>query len=715
MGKHWYAVYRSFDDETLAVLANPGLVRRATKDVEAGKVDWLDLPHAAAHNGRIRADGQCVELDGNGPQKARCDCSAPGICKHILAAAIWLRQLPEAHGETGAEGSATPADDAGTVAATGDARTYAQRNPSTDANSAVLAEVLSLTPEALFKEAGRSAVRQAAERLAAVGNVETASQGRTLVITLPDQQQMVRYVSGAGLGGMVSESAGAARTGLHLTALLAVWRKHEKPFTWPDYVSAPAAIPECDAISDAEHAFLVQIRRTLFELAGNGLSHVSEITAGQLRALNMSARAEGLPRLAAMLRNLAGTVDRLARRDDRASEREAIEMMARIHALCAALERAEGELLIALRGKLRRDFQQDHAVDLLPLGAYWWETRGGARGLTLSFWDSTARRVLQTVLARPDGNDMNFDRKGAWSRQSIWPGVGAAEKICEAALHLDNPRLADDGRIAQGGDTRATATPLWALDDPRWDTLGFDDWNALSETLRRGAGLWAERMDCVILRPHKTHRPQLDEAAQTVKWVLEDREGRSLVLETSCEAYNQKRIDNLERLLARNVDMRAVTVQVRRGERGQTLEPVALLVAEKARLCVMSLDFADEPARQGSLLAGRILRLLKSRQNQPPAITTTPSFAARVLQPVLNTLDHQMMTGRPYLDEHALETMRQAGAMLRSTGIETAANLVERYVASPSPDIALRLVYVCLLCLALDGRANGDHVRNKTG
>ena len=63
----WHDVYHSFDDDSLVTLANAGLLRRAMKDVEAGKVGWQGEP-----GGALRADGQQVLLDGGGPQKGRC-------------------------------------------------------------------------------------------------------------------------------------------------------------------------------------------------------------------------------------------------------------------------------------------------------------------------------------------------------------------------------------------------------------------------------------------------------------------------------------------------------------------------------------------------------------------------------------------------------------------------------------------------------------------
>jgi len=103
------AAYASYDDESLATLASVGLLRRAAKDVEAGKVAWHADGGALA--GLVAADGQRVQLHLPGPTAARCDCPAPGVCRHVLAAALWLRAAPAAGPESEAGGavSASPA------------------------------------------------------------------------------------------------------------------------------------------------------------------------------------------------------------------------------------------------------------------------------------------------------------------------------------------------------------------------------------------------------------------------------------------------------------------------------------------------------------------------------------------------------------------------------------------------------------------------------
>ena len=77
----------AFDDEALATLANPGLVRRAHRDVADGKVRLV-----AREQGMVvvEDDGQRVSLDARGPKAADCACRSIAICRHRIAAVIFV-------------------------------------------------------------------------------------------------------------------------------------------------------------------------------------------------------------------------------------------------------------------------------------------------------------------------------------------------------------------------------------------------------------------------------------------------------------------------------------------------------------------------------------------------------------------------------------------------------------------------------------------------
>ncbi len=684
----WFDSYRAYDDDTLTALANAGLLRRAAKDVEAGKVQWVEQGDSA---GVVEADGQRVQLDARGPQKAQCDCPAPGICKHILGAALWLRALEP--GTATAKAPVAPDSSAEPI-------------PATTADP--LAEVRALQAPALFKQAGVAAVRRAVQALPC--GIEWRVQGGTLVLDLPELGATCRYVAGAGYEGMVSEVPARERKAVHLIALAALREALGEPLPWPEGMApvAQADAAPTAALGERERAFLGQVESMLHELLTGGLSHVSEQASARLLALNMSARGEGLPRLAALLRNLGGMVDGLVRRDHRMQERDALALMSSIQALCDALRApAEGteaaERTTALRGRLRRAFDETTALELLPLGAHWWQTLGGARGLTLAFWDLAGQRLLQAVLARPDGSDTGFTRHNAWNIHAVWPGVGAAQSLCQAPLRLDQPRLADDDRLALAGTARAQALTPWQAGDARLATLGCGRWAALTEQLCAATGLAGDGAELVLLRPAATRTPILDEAHQQLLWPVQDADGLWLHLTVPVGDASMQRVDNLDRLAARGAPVHAVLVRVERTGTSTLLVPLSLLSSDaKGQVQAVSLDYASEPVR-ATPLAQRILRLVQWRKEQAAPAAAQPTRAQRLLGPVLDVLETQAATGRMPLTGPQAERLGAALSGIASVGLHTLASALQGHLGGPQPGGTLRLQQLCQRTVELDG------------
>ncbi|CAM5348490.1 hypothetical protein GCM10010329_41200 [Streptomyces spiroverticillatus] len=97
--------------DTLASLANRGLVKRAAKDLDAGAGPVVSV----AEDGRVRAvfeDGTESELPpGAGLDPGHCTCAAPGVCRHLVGLVLaYQRTATEAADPPHAEapGSAAP-------------------------------------------------------------------------------------------------------------------------------------------------------------------------------------------------------------------------------------------------------------------------------------------------------------------------------------------------------------------------------------------------------------------------------------------------------------------------------------------------------------------------------------------------------------------------------------------------------------------------------
>ncbi|KAF1072124.1 MAG: hypothetical protein GAK45_00302 [Pseudomonas citronellolis] len=664
----WQNRYASYDDAALEQLANAGLLRRAGKDVEAGKLRWLEQD---AEHGRIEADGQQVHLDAGGIAAAQCTCPASGCCKHILAAVLWLRQ---------AEAPSAGADDP----------------------ELALREALANVPADLQKQAGKAATRRARQWCGELGPVQIENHGRRLAIGLPALGLAVSYLAGGGFDGMLNEGREAERKALNLAALALLFEAHNQPWEWAAHsqIESPGDPQRLDG---PQMQLLSDLQGLLDELLAQGLAHTSRASAVQLRLLNLGARTEGLPRLAAHLRTLGGQVNRLAERDDHLSERDVLLQMASVHALIQALQRADAEHLPALRGRARRDYQAGSQLELLPLGAHWWTTPGGARGLTLAFWDLEQAQVREVSLARPDASDPRFQRDAVWSWNPLWSST--PEQLCQAPLRLESPRLAEDGRLAVQGSSHAQALPRWADNDPRLAQLGFADWQQLQEHLQDSQALSAEAPTSLLLRPSRCHPLELDETRQVLGWTLEDSEGRALRLELPCTAERRERLDNLERAQRASDDIRAVLVRPALEGQRQSLEPLALLAADSGELRCVSLDFHSLVRGGLSLnrrLFGRIQRLLQSPRSSPLA-TPASSLGTRLAEPALDVLESLACSGRQQLSEHQRERLQHQRELAESAGVELLAERLRQLLDSPhiSPPALLASAHLLARILRL--------------
>ncbi|MEU4684220.1 hypothetical protein [Streptomyces xinghaiensis] len=95
--------------DTLAALTNRGLVKRASKDIDAGRAPALTV----AEDGRVRADyaGAAVaELPpGAGLDNGSCGCGATGVCRHLIGLVLAYQRTASTHGTAGTPAApATP-------------------------------------------------------------------------------------------------------------------------------------------------------------------------------------------------------------------------------------------------------------------------------------------------------------------------------------------------------------------------------------------------------------------------------------------------------------------------------------------------------------------------------------------------------------------------------------------------------------------------------
>ncbi|MFF5262671.1 hypothetical protein ACFY4C_27385 [Actinomadura viridis] len=149
--------------DSLAALANRGLVKRATKDLDAGNLPEVEVDGDGTVRGAF-ADGVGTTLPGGGGlEGATCTCAATGVCRHQIGLVLaYQRQASAAPPAPAGPPSGEPAETAAGEAA--------EAGPPASGAGAAPAEVTSWSPgsyddEALVRVLGERAVTAARRTL----------------------------------------------------------------------------------------------------------------------------------------------------------------------------------------------------------------------------------------------------------------------------------------------------------------------------------------------------------------------------------------------------------------------------------------------------------------------------------------------------------------------------------------------------------------------
>ncbi len=629
------AAYLALDSDTLADLAGAGLLRRASNDLQAGKVRALD-PTALT----FEADGQQVSLDPRGWQQARCSCPAPGWCKHKLAAILCLQQQNEA--ASAAAGHADVTGDAAVVAEAAAATELFvpveadSRSPSTASSAAdplteLLAEIDGLDPVTILRLAGAPARGRLPRLLRQISAVQWQAYPGSLRIELTGLEQSIRYLRHGGYAGMYSEAPAGARNALHLAALWALWgvRGRELPALDVDSSTAADGTENTDTVA----TLVDQVQAELGDWLTDGLAQLSLASLDRLALLAIDARADALPALSSRLRTLADWGRRLRARDDQVGEGEVLNAMAQCWAWCEAIRAANPEHRARLAGGPRQFVEGRLDRSLLVAGAHWWQRPSGARGLSLLLWDGVDQRLRRCSLARGDASDRGFERQVAWSALPMWAGLGDAERLVDAgAVDVSSARLSAAGDLAPG-EIEAVIGARWPVaDEPR---VGIDDWRQLAG-LMVGHELFQPADPYLLLAPSQCVPVELDELQQCLRWTLVDTHGRALQARWPCPTDHADQLRLLEHLLARRGGGWRVLLAYSSEPQPQ-LQPVSLLLNEKGCWRCYPLQFSPVPKRAPvSALIGRISRMLAERR--APPLNDQHRLLRELLQPLREQL-----------------------------------------------------------------------------
>ena len=689
-----WLIYLHYDEDSLALHSNAGLIRRAKKALDQVQYQsLLDTDINQQQRLSFQVEEDLVHLNPQGIATAECSCSAQGCCKHILSSILWMQQNPEQFNGSSASVVAT------------DTTTENSSNPDTlpaaapvqptidpaQAQQQTLNAALALDSAAILKKTTKATRRLAYQFFLAwqqqPEHCQIEIQADKISFLTEFSPHKIQLFPAVGFAGMLSDLPSKQQAAVHLACLAQLFQQHAITWSWPEDLVQTEAEQSAPVQLEVEDLALIgELQQITQHFMRQGLSHIAHESVLALHILNMQARAQNLPRLASELRQLHGIMRQFLSEDDhQVDEHQVFDQLAYFYAYLAALitNQQQPEVLKQLKGSTQRDYQQQQFAHLIPLGCEWWQLDSGARGLSLYYWDAEQKQHYEVTQARANHLDTTFDKNSA-AQSGIWGSN--IDYLLQHQLELTQAKMSDNSRLSASSETRFVEKSefkqlsLEQLDQPG---LAINDWQQLDALIRPSSSVSRNTQRYVLLRHQEIEKPELNELEQCFECRVIDSHGQSLKLSMPVEKNYENRLRHFNSLIFNSKPV-ATLVRIDLSQQRARLIPCSLILQKKDGLSIFSLDFHYPPrppkANVFELIAGRIEKMLKQKKQWQAGLHYTPlelllqhsqgllAFYANIGRAQLDPLDQEkLMHYRQQYEDLGLSLIAQQCDLLLKT------------------------------------------------
>lgn len=666
-----WQIYTQYDEDSLTMHSNAGLLRRARKALAE-----VELLSQSTTELLFKVEECEVKLPSEGITKASCNCSAQGSCKHILSSILWIQDNTAVFENI---------EQTTTQHKPEDQNTNISAPQAIENTKSALDVVLEFDHVKIQKKAGKANVRLAYEL---VQNWQTNQTLCTVEIqaekisfqTDLSPNKVLLYPT-TGFKGMLSDIPDKQKIAGHLACIAYLWLKH-RPETWQWSIDTIQHEQRSEhQLSSDDFEFIEELKVICQNFIQQGLSHLAKESVIALHIYNMQARAQSLPRLGSVLRTLHGTMKQFLEDNVQVEEQQIFNQIAYLYAYLVALsevQRLAPELqtkaLTKLRGSVQRDYQRETIEHLIPLGCEWWSTESGAHGLTVCFWDSQQNQLKEVTQARANHLDRTFDMHSA-AATGIWGS--SLSYVLQHQLELIDAKASSETSFSATSETRFIQKGLVSdLKKADLDQLniGVSKWHDLQTLITPHSSLEPPKSRYVLLRHKSISAPDLNEFEQSFEYRVVDEQGIAVKLSLPIEPEYRARIKHLTQLI-QNDQIVASLVRIDTTTKAIQLIPCSVFLDTAKGLKIFSLDH-DYPIQKKSSLAelitGRFEKLLAEKK-QWKNHQNYSAIDVLVIE-IQTLLEFYANTGRAVLDQVDLDKIQNIAQQFSDLGLDFVAH-----------------------------------------
>lgn len=493
------------DEAYLVGMSNKGTYKRACKDAEAADVSVTYGEDAA----EVSIGGETCTVK-NPLWESTCSCPSRSVCRHLIAAMIWLRT----HGEQEEADEELPPD---VPAALPDA----------------LRETLG---SVTFAELQRAMGSRVSDYVKQLGEI-TLEESSILAGTLPDGTavRLLYPLEGSTCACHKKELCA------HKAAVILAWQAKEGIAHPEEFLQKASIVPDEEAARIREsaassYALLSDVLRWgLVRLPENLTEHL-EAAAVQSHALNMADAEQ-------MLRSVGSTLEE--NRNRRAIFRTEL-LVSRICRTARYLEKLQSETLTEeMLGQFRGSYeQQKNDLTILPIGQR--EVRGGDyEGMVYYFLnldESAEQRFLTVSDLRPAFYDsVNLKRV---PKVMPWGTGQPVSTLMRSKMILHNAKISD-GKLSTSQETAVVDRAKANLDCDEIRNLICTDFRQIAVKLAERPPVKETDRLCFV-HPEKCLSSGFDAHAQQFRMAIADAADNVVEIRVRYQAEQKKFIEQLE-------------------------------------------------------------------------------------------------------------------------------------------------------------------------
>ena len=501
-------------EDYLVGLCNKGTVNRAKKDLSS------ITPTAQVEGDAVQLSLGDVECTIRAPLgESGCTCPAQGMCRHRVAAILWLKTQLAAEPD---QPEAPP--------------------PEID-----LSPLLDVPVNQIRKAMGAKAYHALVFRLGR-DSLPLISESSFVQVVLPEAT--VKLLVPLEHSSCTCRSRELCR---HKAAALLCYQLHKGRCTLESLADTKETASTSRWDREQVSAAALAVRELAAGIFDTGLSRLSPGAPDSAQRLAALCHTANLPRLESGLRALSTLLERALNRSAAFRTEDLLLRLADLSHLAQQLESEDADLS-ALAGSFRDEYLPCPPLELSLLGERQFHADSGYAGTVYYFWELNQRRWYTYTVARPTFYEGRRQRRPASRNPAPWGLLDCLmDQLYNLLLTLEKGKATTDGRLSSSESSRgvlgANRKP-WEVFPPE---LCWEDFAEMFQYLEPHLLEGTETERVVLLKPAAYKTQAFDRTNQLFQMLLADRKGRTIPLEVRYRAEESALVQTLE-VLAKNIE-----------------------------------------------------------------------------------------------------------------------------------------------------------------